>query len=187
MNIRLNSSAPKDVYVRKRELCFSGLLGTQTVLTSNDIYFPVQHYQGQNKNCPTQYLLTTYLIHNFFFFFFAVIDLVAARESIVLLRNTAGLSMSMESCWQMYSGNFKENMSAPLKEAGQRGENVTRETRSKWEILPSLPIVLQQTLCSVRWKIICSSNKHHRAADMGASPTGRKAVVTLEYILDASV
>lgn len=123
----------------------------------------------------------------FFFFFFAMIDLVAARESIVLLRNTAGLSMSMESCWQMYSGNFKENMSAPLKEAGQRGENVTRETRSKWEILPSLPIVLQQTLCSVRWKIICSSNKHHRAADMGASPTGRKAVVTLEYILDASI
>lgn len=78
-------------------------------------------------------------------------------------------------------------MSAPLMEAGQRGENVTRETWSKWHILSSLPTMLEQTLCFVRWKIICCSNKHHRAADVEASPTGRKTIVTLEYILDASV
>lgn len=121
------------------------------------------------------------------FFFSAVIDLVAAGESIVLLRNTAGLSMSMESCWQMYTGDLEENMSAPLMEAGQREENITRETWSEWEILPSLPTMLQQTLCFIRWKIICRSNKHHRAADVETSPAGRKAIVTLEYILDASV
>lgn len=116
-----------------------------------------------------------------------MINLVAARESIVLLRNTAGFSMAMESCWQMYAGNLEENISAPLMEAGQGGENVTRETWSKWKILPSLPTMVQQTLCFIRWKIICSSNKHHRAADVKASPTGRKTIVTLEYILDASV
>lgn len=53
-------------------------------------------------------------------FFFAVINLVAARESIVLLRNTAGFSMAMESCWQMYSGNLEENISAPI-DGGRAG------------------------------------------------------------------
>lgn len=57
-----------------------------------------------------------------------MIDLVAARESIVLLRNTAGLSMSMESCWQMYSGNFKENVSPIEGGRAERGKCYKRNT-----------------------------------------------------------
>lgn len=104
------------------------------MLTSNDIYFSVSCISRGNTRI-AQYLLMMYLTHKLFFF--SVIDLVAARESIVLLRNTAGLSMTMESCWQMYADNLEENMSAPLMEAGQRGESVTRETQ---RIYPAYPL-----------------------------------------------
>lgn len=132
----------------------------------------------------TQYLPMTYLTYNWVF---AVTDLVAARDGVALLRNTAGRSVSMGCWWQVYwqAGNLEENMSVPLTEAGQRGENVTREPWGKRGILPSLPIIQQQASYFAWWKMTYSSNKHHRAADVEASPMGRKAMVTLEYFLDA--
>lgn len=117
----------------------------------------------------------------------AVTDLVAARKNVVLLRNTAGLPMNMRSWWRMYAGNVEENMSVLQMEGGQKGENVTREPWGKWGILPSLSTIQQQASCFIGWKMTCSSNKRHRAADLEASPMGRKAMVTLEYFLDASV
>lgn len=65
-------------------------------------------------------------------------DSVAARDSVLLLRITAGLSISMGSWWQMYAGNWQENVPVPLMEAGQRGENVTEEPWGKRWIFPSL-------------------------------------------------
>lgn len=87
----------------------------------------------------------------------------------------------MGSWRQMYAGNLEENVSVPLMEAGWREENVTRERWEKQGVLPSLLIIQQQALCFTRWKMTRSSNKRHRAADVEASPMGRKAMVTLEY------
>lgn len=54
-------------------------------------------------------------------------------------------------------------------------------------ILPSVLTTQQQASCFIRWKMTCSSNKHHRAADVETSPMGKKDMATLEYFLDASV
>lgn len=115
--------------------------------------FPCATLPGANTRI-AQYLLMMYLIHKLFhnfFFFFLVIDLVAARESIVLLRNTAGLPMTMENCWQMY-GNLEENTSAPLMEAGQRGKTLQEKHGVSGRFFPlccSKPCALQDGKLSV--------------------------------------
>lgn len=137
-----------------------------------------------------QYLLMMYLIHKwgFLLFFFLQWLIWLQQEKVLCFWGT-----QRDFPWQWKAAGrctlvtWKKTFQPPLMEAGQGGENITRETWSKWKVLPSLPTVVQQTLCFIRWKIICSSSKHHRAADVEASPTGRKTVVTLEYILDASV
>lgn len=76
MNIRLNSSAPNGIYITKRESCFPELLGTQTVLTSNDTSL-CNIGRGKYKNCP---IFAKDVSDTQTSFFFLVIDLIAARK-----------------------------------------------------------------------------------------------------------